>query len=223
MSANYQPRLAMGKFKTVLMSVTVISSFIISGCGGGTPPFTSEESDLINDMSSGVVMYVLDVTDPAQETFLRQEAREVPSDAAGTDGFETLCRRMTATVQAPRYDGVGIAAPQVGISRRMIAVQRFDKAGNPFEIYVNPVITRYGEQTSDCTEGCLSIPGRSEIVTRPSSITISYNDPGTFEEKTEAIEGFTAVIFQHEIDHLDGILYTDRARPRDVQPGSPGI
>ena len=106
-------------------------------------------------------------------------------------------------------NGAGLAAPQVGILRRMIAVQRFDKPGEPFEIYLNPEIVEYSAETAPGREGCLSIPGCYGEVTRAQQIVLRYRDE-QFAERTERINGFTAVIFQHEVDHLDGILYTDR-------------
>ena len=126
-----------------------------------------------------------------------------------TDDYAVLRRRMLATVQDPQNTGVGIAAPQVGILRRMIAVQRFDKPGEPFEFYLNPEIVESSAETAPGREGCLSIPGLAGTVVRAQRIVLRYRDE-RFAEKTETIDGFTAVIFQHETDHLDGILYTDR-------------
>ena len=126
-----------------------------------------------------------------------------------TDDYAVLRRRMLATVQDPQNTGVGIAAPQVGILRRMIAVQRFDKPGEPFEFYLNPEIVESSAETAPGREGCLSIPGLAGTVVRAQRIVLRYPDE-RFAEKTETIDGFTAVIFQHETDHLDGILYTDR-------------
>ena len=114
-----------------------------------------------------------------------------------SDDYETLRRRMLATVRDPENTGVGIA------------VQRFDKPGEPFEIYLNPEIVEYSAETAPGREGCLSIPGCYGEVTRAQQIVLRYRDE-QFAERTERIGGFTAVIFQHEVDHLDGILYTDR-------------
>ncbi|HCQ72338.1 MAG TPA: peptide deformylase, partial [Rikenellaceae bacterium] len=96
-----------------------------------------------------------------------------------------------------------------GISRRVVAVQRFDKDGEPFEVYPNIRITdRRGEKELG-PEGCLSIPGKRGEVSRYRDIDITYTSVRTLRDTTETIKGFTAVIFQHECDHLDGILYTD--------------
>ena len=105
--------------------------------------------------------------------------------------------------------GVGIAAPQVGILKNIIWIQRFDKEHFPFEVYLNPKIIKYSEDKQTVKEGCLSIPNRTEILnSRAQSITIEY-DTMNGEHKTETVISFTSVIFQHEIDHLNGILYLD--------------
>ena len=106
-------------------------------------------------------------------------------------------------------DGVGIAGPQVGISRRVVAVQRFDKEGEPFEVYPNIRITARRGEPEPGPEGCLSVPGRRGTVSRYREIDISYTAMPEGRDTVETITGFTAVIFQHECDHLDGILYTD--------------
>lgn len=154
-------------------------------------------------------MRVLTVDDRSDSLTLRRKSAPMVEGMERADDYETLRRRMLATVQDPENTGVGIAAPQVGILRRMIAVQRFDKPGEPFEIYLNPKIVEYSAETAPGREGCLSIPDRSGEVKRAQRITLRYRDE-QFAERLERISGFTAVIFQHEIDHLDGILYTDR-------------
>ena len=105
--------------------------------------------------------------------------------------------------------GVGIAAPQVGVLKNIIWVQRFDKLNYPFEVYINPTITYYSEEKQPCREGCLSIPNRIDTTQiRSQLIEIKYLDKNGLS-RNESVEGFTAVIFQHEIDHLNGILYID--------------
>lgn len=127
-----------------------------------------------------------------------------------SEDFQTLTTRMIQTVQNPRNPGVGIAAPQIGINRRIIIVQRFDKEGEPFEAYANIYITEYSEETQSGKEGCLSVPIIYEDVTRSKSIKIKYIDTKTLKPVEERISEFTAIIFQHEIDHLEGILFTER-------------
>ena len=100
--------------------------------------------------------------------------------------------------------GVGLAAPQVGILRRLALVMVEDES---FLEIINPeIIAREGEQ--DGAEGCLSVPGKYGMVKRPMQVTVKFQDRhGEWHERTA--EGFTARAFCHEIDHLDGHLYTE--------------
>ena len=174
----------------------------LAGCSQG---FSAAERETIRSGGEGI-MRVLTVDDRSDSLTLRRKSAPMVEGMERADDYETLRRRMLATVQDPENTGVGIAAPQVGILRRMIAVQRFDKPGEPFEIYLNPKIVEYSAETAPGREGC---PDRSGEVKRAQRITLRYRDE-QFAERLERISGFTAVIFQHEIDHLDGILYTDR-------------
>ena len=95
------------------------------------------------------------------------------------------------------------------INKNLIWVQRFDKEGEPFEFYINPKIIWRSKLIRTGAEGCLSIPDQKENVERNNTIRLQYwDEKGNIIE--ENIEGFTAVIFQHEVDHLYGILYPDR-------------
>ena len=110
-----------------------------------------------------------------------------------------------------KAEGVGLAAPQVGILRRVVVVD----IGDGLIEMVNPVIIHSeGEQTGP--EGCLSVPGRQGIVTRPNVVTVEYQDAhGDTYEATA--EGFLARAFCHEIDHLDGVIYVDKME-REIFP-----
>lgn len=105
--------------------------------------------------------------------------------------------------------GVGIAAPQVGINRKVIWVQRFDKEGEPLEYFINPVIIWKSELQNLGPEGDLSIPDFRDQFYRSQVIQLGYTDLKG-QRHSEIVEGFTAVIFQHEIDHLYGILISDK-------------
>ncbi|WP_026991440.1 peptide deformylase [Flavobacterium subsaxonicum] len=127
-----------------------------------------------------------------------------------------LTQRMYATVKDTAHPGVGIAAPQIGINKNVIWVQRFDKPGEPFEVYLNPKITWRSALMRKGAEGCLSIPDIRGDVLRNYTIRLTYFDlEGKFHD--EMVEGFTAVIFQHETDHLLGILFTDRLAQQSKQ------
>lgn len=99
----------------------------------------------------------------------------------------------------------------VGILRRIVLVQRFDLPGEPFIAFLNPQIDSLFGEVLPGPEGCLSVPGKRGIVRRNRSLILSYVDGETLDAHRDTIEGFTAVIVQHECDHLDGVLYTDRA------------
>ncbi|MGN0190622.1 MAG: peptide deformylase [Candidatus Cryptobacteroides sp.] len=155
-------------------------------------------------------MRVLNVEDHSDSLVLRKTSSFIPDAELNGEIFRTLSEKMIATVTSPEQDGVGIAGPQIGISRRIVAVQRFDKAGEPFVVYPNiRIVATRGEKTCG-PEGCLSVPVRRGEVPRFRDIDITYSVSAA-KDTTETVTGFTAVIFQHECDHLDGILYTDRA------------
>lgn len=171
--------------------------------------WTEEEMSLILD--SPAVMRVLSVDEYEDSLVLRQASKFIPEEELEGEILKILSGKMLATVTSPEQDGVGIAGPQVGISRRIVAVQRFDKPGEPFEVYPNIRIVAFRGDKADGPEGCLSVPGRSGTVSRYRDIDITYSLTGNpAKDTTETVKGFTAVIFQHECDHLDGILYTDR-------------
>lgn len=109
-------------------------------------------------------------------------------------------------------DGIGLAAPQVGISKRLLVtdISGIDSKIGPM-VFVNPeIIELKGEVTME--EGCLSIPGIREDITRPEEITIRYQSIDG-EEKTEEFNDWMSRVLQHEIDHLNGILFTDYLSP----------
>ncbi len=115
-----------------------------------------------------------------------------------TDMFDTMYKA----------DGVGLAGPQVGILKRLFVVDCGDEFGGP-RVFINPeIISREGSQTGE--EGCLSVPGKHATVTRAMKVTVKAQDINMNEFTLEA-EDFLARAIQHEYDHLDGILYVDKA------------
>lgn len=190
-----------------LLSICLFFSLLL-GCtqGDAVKGFSRAEKELI---SADGLMRVWTVDDPEDLELLRAKSLDLPESEIGSELFARLSERMLATVQSPEQDGVGIAAPQVGLSRRVVAVQRFDKAGEPFELYANIRIDSLWGERKLGSEGCLSVPGKRGEVRRYDSLTISWNDGSGVRRDT--VGGFTAVIFQHEVDHLEGIIYTDRA------------
>jgi peptide deformylase len=135
---------------------------------------------------------------------LRRRAREVE---AVTPEIRRLVEDMTDTM----YDevGIGLAAPQVGASIRLMVVG--DEANRGVQALVNPVIAAQGG-TVTAEEGCLSLPGVFAPVTRAEWVTLQAQDlDGTPVSMTA--RGLRARVFQHEIDHLDGVLFIDRLEP----------
>ncbi len=141
------------------------------------------------------------------DTTLRQVADPV---AVVDDEVRGLVGDMFATM----YDapGIGLAAPQVGVLRRVVVIdvaKRRDEEAVPQPIaMINPVITRASGEKATFEEGCLSIPDYYEEVERPAVIEVSYLDRDGRPASMEA-EGILAVCIQHEIDHLDGVLFVD--------------
>jgi len=118
-----------------------------------------------------------------------------------------LVHDMFETMHAA--EGVGLAAPQVGVSQRVLVVDVSDQPGGQRCALVNPEVERASRKTGKEVEGCLSIPGIEESVERPLSVEVSALSPDGQEVRIEA-EGLLARVLQHEIDHLDGVLFIDR-------------
>jgi peptide deformylase len=119
------------------------------------------------------------------------------------DRLRALAADMHETMHAA--PGVGLAALQVGVPRRLFTFDSGEESGS----YANPEIVWRSEETQEGEEGCLSIPGVYFPVVRAMSVTIRAQDLDG-EPLTQDAEGFLARIFQHEIDHLDGVLFVDR-------------
>ena len=111
-----------------------------------------------------------------------------------------------------REDGIGLAAPQVGLIDKLLVVDisGVEEGNNP-QAFINPeIISTQGEAIIE--EGCLSIPGVKEEVRRPETITLTYNDENG-KKHEDTFSGWMARVLQHEIDHLNGILFVDRISP----------
>ena len=185
-------------------------------CGRSkTGGFSSGELELLNGTDS--IMRVLTIQDSIDLAVLRAVSCDFSAKELMSEQFTKLGHRMVATVTHPSQDGVGIAGPQVGLNRRIVAVQRFDKTGEPFEVYANVRIVWLSDSLAYGPEGCLSVPDRRGNVLRSQQIVIEYADIASLSQSCDdipmardTVSGFTAVIFQHEIDHLEGVLYIDR-------------
>ncbi|QCE40633.1 peptide deformylase [Psychroserpens sp. NJDZ02] len=170
--------------------------------------FSDQQISKIMSSSGSKPMRVFKINNTKDSILLRTQSAYIKPDP-NNKVLKHFTERLFATVRDSLSMGVGIAAPQVGILKNIIWLQRFDKDQVPFEVYLNPKIVNYSQTKQTRREGCLSIPDRTDIVnTRSKEITITY-DTMEGQHVTEVITDFTAVIFQHEIDHLYGILYLD--------------
>jgi len=172
---------------------------------GNAQNLSSDEISIINGGDKNTALPIYQTTDDHQhKTLLSLSAEADPLDP----NIAILVKRMQLSLLSTD-GGVGIAAPQVGINRKIIWVQRFDKTGEPLEYFINPVIVWRSELQNLGPEGDLSIPDFRDQFYRSKVIQLEYVDLKG-QKYVEIVEGFTAVIFQHEIDHLFGILISDK-------------
>ncbi len=134
---------------------------------------------------------------------LRKKSKNVNLDILHSSDFLQLCGDMAATML--KKDGVGLAAPQIGKNIRLIAIHYNNKTN----IIINPVIVKKSWAKTIAEEGCLSVPGVFGNVSRHKKITCNYIDIDGKRQKLIA-KDMLARILQHEIDHLDGVLFIDK-------------
>ena len=154
--------------------------------------------------------YVREIVREGHPT-LRKVAKKVDLKEIGNPLFQQLVDDMFETMYAA--PGVGLAAPQVSVSKRLFVMDVNDDEHEP-AVVINPKIER-AEEEVELTEGCLSVPGMVGEITRFKRFAISGLDRDGNKIKLEG-EGLFAQCLQHEIDHLDGVLYIDKAR--NVRP-----
>ena len=145
---------------------------------------------------------------------LRQKTREVTREEISTPEMKRLVRDMIETMH--EYGGVGLAAPQVHESVRLAIIEfeadneRYENdEGQALLVIWNARVKVLDDKPSGFWEGCLSVPGMRGYVERPSKIEVGYLDERG-KPKTLVAEGFLATVFQHELDHLDGVVYVDK-------------
>lgn len=206
--------------KTIrLISALLVSAglLLFDSCSRGTANgeskslFSEAQVKLINSGGTKESMRIYTLNNYSDSLLLRMKSENLELPTSDTL-LEKFSQRLYQTVTDSAHLGVGIAAPQVGILKNIIWVQRFDKENFPFEVYYNPRITKYSALKQDCLEGCLSIPNRMDTTRTRSYAILLEHEKLNGKRQVELIEDFTAVIFQHEIDHLNGILYTDHLK-----------
>ena len=171
------------------------------------PPSKDLEEKLVRAMS---VRKIIKMGHPT----LRQRAKSLQKKDLTKARFKNLLSDMVDTLRD--YGGVGLAAPQIDESLRVVIIEIRDanlRYGAqklfPLTVFVNPEIELIDSQTAGFWEGCLSIPGMRGYVERPQNISVSFIDElGEFG--TLDLHGFPATVLQHELDHLNGVLYVDR-------------
>jgi peptide deformylase len=151
-----------------------------------------------------VILPVLYVPDPR----LRRKARLVGEGDADT--VRALAPRMLATMYAA--PGIGLAAPQVGSELRLIVLDIGPKDAPAPMVLVNPEILAASAETEVREEGCLSLPGQYADVERPARVKLRWRELDGTRREAEA-DGLLGVCLQHEIDHLDGVLFVDHISP----------
>jgi len=144
---------------------------------------------------------------------LREKNRFIENDEIKTDFVARLIIDLKDSMK--HYGGIGIAAPQIGVNLKIAIIEipetnRYgQKISLPLTVFINPEIKILSNELQGFWEGCLSVPGLRGYVERPSEIQVSYMDE--FGRQKEIIaNGFLATVLQHELDHLDGIIYIDR-------------
>lgn len=162
-------------------------------------------------------MRITTVGDPV----LRARAADVSLEELGSPEVQQLIDELISTRREAA--GAGLAAPQVGVSKR-IAVVEVDAATRrrypykpavPLTVIVNPEIKLLSDETLLINEGCLSVPGLRGDVERFTKVLVHHFDREGAEHE-DIVEGLTAGTFQHEVDHLNGVLFLDRADPRSL-------
>lgn len=148
---------------------------------------------------------------PALHTIADEFSPEEFSDGTVTKILKDL-RKGLKTYKVDGFTAVAIAAPQIGVTKRMFIIedQSKDRDALPSLVAINPKIIKFSKKTHEVGEGCLSIPDYYGLVRRSTNVTLRAQDEhGKWYERGAG--GLLAQIIQHEYDHLDGILFTDRA------------
>lgn len=180
----------------------------VASCSGAKN-FSAADKEIIHS-NPDELLHIYTVDNPEELKVLRARSADLTERAIHSEDYRLLAERMIRTMADSTVGGVGLAAPQIGINKAVIAVQRFDKPGAPIEVYPNIRIVATSEEIDVSREGCLSIPGKRDFVDRFIGVEIEFYSIGQKKMIRDTVHQYPAFIFQHEIDHLDGKLYTDR-------------
>lgn len=179
----------------------------------------SEEQKLDQTQVDPVLQY--------DDSRLRQISLPLPPDDFGTEKLQEWIKRLNQSRQV--FGGIGIAAPQIGLFTRLVVIDipAYERVGFgkvdaiPLHALINPEIVWFSDDKMKASEGCLSVKGYEGFVVRPTRVGIVAYDPEGKRLEFEA-DSLYARVLQHEIDHLDGILYPDRvAELKDIRKVQP--
>jgi len=198
------------------MRVLVIVAVFATACAtSGSAMKTGAQVDALENP-------IVQTGDPV----LRARATDVPVEQIATPEFQQLITRMTDAMR--KAPGVGLAAPQLGVSWRVLVLEdppelqasltqqerdERERRPVPLRVIVNPTLTPIGEERVTFFEGCLSVAGFAGLVERWREVEVSGLDEKG-QPQTWRVKGWPARILQHEVDHLDGTLYVDRMHTR---------
>ncbi len=183
--------------------------------------FTDRELEIIHSGNQDTSLRILLTTNYVDSLILRMQSENVDTDSiVENESLQLILKRLQTTLN--ESGGVGIAAPQVGVLKNIFLFKKIDLPEQPVQIAINPRIVNHPDETI-CFErdGCLSIPDISGNSIRFPWIDVEYFDENGYLHR-ERLEGysrtddFTAIIFQHEYDHLNGILFIDKLCPSQI-------
>lgn len=201
--------------KKYVVYTLVLLTFLSYSCNS-MKIITDNEKAFINSGDGKSSYRVLLTTNADDSLALRKKSIDIPNikDMANDKSIQLFLERLKLTMVAE--SGVGIAAPQVGLNRNIFLFFRIDKPGYPIQVAINPKIVNHPKEfISFEGDGCLSVPERSGTTARYSWVDVEYYDEnGTLiKEKLSGSSrqgDFTGIIFQHEYDHLKGVLFIDK-------------
>ena len=201
------------KFVNILI---LLSLQVTMGFSQRTTTFSERELEIICHGTGESVFRILQTTDQVDSLILRMPSTDMadPDSIADDEILQLLIERLHITME--QAGGVGIAAPQVGVLKNVFLFIRVDLPGEPIQVVINPRMVAHATETiCFVRDGCLSIPDISGNSVRYPWIEVEFwDEKGDFHR--ERLEGFhrsdnfVAVIFQHEFDHLQGVLFTDK-------------
>jgi peptide deformylase len=186
----------------------ILAALALAGCSVGRAGLDEYRGRLAGEGAMEIVQ--LNLAKPDPDSVLRKKAKDVdPLDPL----LPELLGRMSASLE--KTGGVGIAAPQIGVSRRVILVRHGTRPkGQPtrVEAYLNPALEWSSPEVEDDYEACLSVGDGGGLVPRARAVRVRYQKPGSEQVLHLELADWDARIMQHEVDHVDGKLFIDKLK-----------